>query len=445
MRLGVAPNNSVPQGQRLNLRQSQERPPEEDAPSNFQPPSSGGGEDFDSALPLQEAQVVFDDTDGHDHSGTGDTGKQIDHADLTNVTADQHHNQSHVLATNTGLGADHTMSGATSGHVLRATSATTATFSQVQHSEIGGVTADQHHAQSHVLASTAGLGADHTVSGLTSGQVLRATGAATATFSTLQHSELGGVGTDDHHAKQHNLLNSDNHGDTTTGTVTRGDVITGQGGTPKWVRLALGVAKTVFRSDGTDAAWSTGDLDSNARVNVKKAGVSVGIRRGINLVEGSNITLTVSDDSGNEEVDVTIAASASSGTTGQFYIGRWLRSNIGGLTTSATKDRLANDGHFGASVNHPEAAGRAGTVTLLVASLDTAVAGGGSVEVELFVDTGSGFTATGDTGTISSGESAKAITVSHAVAATDLMEVRANRSGTVGSAQLSVRVYLTPS
>ena len=47
------------------------------------------------------------------------------------------------------------------------------------------------------------------------------------------------------------------------------------------------------------------------RINVKKAGTLVGTRPAINLIEGSNITLTVSDDSANNEVDVTIAASGS--------------------------------------------------------------------------------------------------------------------------------------
>lgn len=42
----------------------------------------------------------------------------------------------------------------------------------------------------HVLAGTAGLGAEHTVSGLTAGQVLRATGAATAAFQPIAAGDL---------------------------------------------------------------------------------------------------------------------------------------------------------------------------------------------------------------------------------------------------------------
>ncbi len=58
------------------------------------------------------------------------------------------------------------------------------------------------------------------------------------------------------------------------------------------------------------------ELDIEARVDVKKNGASVASRRGINFVEGSNITLTISDDSGNEEVDVTITGEAGGSSTG---------------------------------------------------------------------------------------------------------------------------------
>ncbi len=71
--------------------------------------------------------------------------------------------------------------------------------------------------------------------------------------------------------------------------------------------------KTSHELGGSDAL--TGNLDANARHNVSKAGTSVGTRRGINLVEGSNITITAADNSASERVDVTIAAAAGSGET----------------------------------------------------------------------------------------------------------------------------------
>lgn len=69
--------------------------------------------------------------------------------------------------------------------------------------------ANAHHNQSHVLATTSALGGDHSVSGLTTGQVLRATGATTAAFGQLQHSQLGGIGANDHHNQQHSITGSD--------------------------------------------------------------------------------------------------------------------------------------------------------------------------------------------------------------------------------------------
>jgi hypothetical protein len=59
----------------------------------------------------------------HSHASTGLQGGQVAHTALSGVTADQHHTQAHVIT-----GADHTMSGLTTGHVLTATSATAAAF-----------------------------------------------------------------------------------------------------------------------------------------------------------------------------------------------------------------------------------------------------------------------------------------------------------------------------
>lgn len=56
-------------------------------------------------------------------------------------------------------------------------------------------------------------------------------------------------------------------------------------------------------------------IAANARVNVRKnSGADVGTRRRLNFIEGSNVTLTVADDAGAEEVDITIAAAGGSGS-----------------------------------------------------------------------------------------------------------------------------------
>lgn len=66
-------------------------------------------------------------------------------------------------------------------------------------------------------------------------------------------------------------------------------------------------------SNTVNAARIASVLDSNARIVVEKNGSAVGTRRKINFIEGSNVTLTVADDSSNEEVDVTINSTAAGG------------------------------------------------------------------------------------------------------------------------------------
>jgi hypothetical protein len=47
---------------------------------------------------------------------------------------------------------------------------------------------------------------------------------------------------------------------------------------------------------------------------IQKAGSAIGTRRALNLIEGANITLTVADDSGNDRVNVTVAAAGGATT-----------------------------------------------------------------------------------------------------------------------------------
>jgi len=73
------------------------------------------------------------------------------------------------------VGAKHTASGLTIGHVVRASGAAAFAWAQLQHSDLGGVTSDLHHPQAHTLAS----------------------------HSTKPHSALTGVTSDQHHAQNH--------------------------------------------------------------------------------------------------------------------------------------------------------------------------------------------------------------------------------------------------
>jgi len=73
----------------------------------------------------------------------------ISHDSIADVSANDHHNQSHVLT-----GVDHTASGLTIGHIIRATGATTFAWAQLQHGDLGGVTSNQHHSEGHVLGTS---------------------------------------------------------------------------------------------------------------------------------------------------------------------------------------------------------------------------------------------------------------------------------------------------
>lgn len=79
----------------------------------------------------------------------------------------------------------------------------------------------------------------------------------------------------------------------------------------------------IWRVNGSGSSVgyeAAGILDANARVNVLKENNSVGTRRAINFHEGTNITISASDDSVNEEVDITISASgAASGLNLNHY------------------------------------------------------------------------------------------------------------------------------
>lgn len=104
----------------------------------------------------------------------------------------------------------------------------------------------------HVLASASGLGADHTVSGLTAGHVLRAIGASAAAFAQLQHSDLGGVLPDQHHARQHSVTSASDH----TVSGASWDVIALTGTNTLGVRTPLadttaGTLEALLKSDAS--------------------------------------------------------------------------------------------------------------------------------------------------------------------------------------------------
>lgn len=113
----------------------------------------------------------------------------------------------------------------------------------------------------------------------------------------------------------------------------------GTAGTPSMRTLGTGAAQATAGNDSrlSDARTPTahqsthqtgnsdaltGNLDATARSNISKAGSLVGTRRGLNLIEGTNVTMTVADNSGSERVDVTINAAAGGGGTADTFATR---------------------------------------------------------------------------------------------------------------------------
>ncbi len=94
------------------------------------------------------------------------------------------------------------------------------------------------------------------------------------------------------------------------------------GGTITKAAISDFAHQATHQSGGGDAL--TGLLDATARTGVSKnSAADVGARRTLNFIEGANVTLTILDDAGGEEVDITIASTAGGGspltTKGDVY------------------------------------------------------------------------------------------------------------------------------
>jgi hypothetical protein len=74
--------------------------------------------------------------------------------------------------------------------------------------------------------------------------------------------------------------------------------------------LLIGASGEILVSDGATLAYAP----NTPAIEIQDAGVAVGVRPAVNLIEGSNVTLTIADNVGDDRVDVTIAASGGGGT-----------------------------------------------------------------------------------------------------------------------------------
>jgi hypothetical protein len=109
--------------------------------------------------------------------------------------------------------------------------------------------------------------------------------------------------------------------------------------TPANIGAAAQTHAATHAAGGSDVL--TGNLDANARVTLRKnSGANTGTRRRINLIEGAGISLTLADDSVDEEIDVTISSIAGGAPSNAQYI-------VVSLDGTLTDERTLSGGeHF---------------------------------------------------------------------------------------------------
>lgn len=131
----------------------------------------------------------------------------------------------------------------------------------------------------------------------------------------------------------HSLLSS-THNDTTSATVARGDLITGQGSTATWTRLPLGAANRCLISNGADAVWNSCLYTGFTSGAIPFTNAS-GLLSQDSLFKFDSANRRIGLGTDTPSANLTIQASPSQGTT---PLSRWL--NSGGTELA----RLDSDG-----------------------------------------------------------------------------------------------------
>jgi len=116
--------------------------------------------------------------------------------------------------------------------------------------------------------------------------------------------------------------------------LTSGDITTA-GGVPATRQIIAGTGLSGGGNLTADRTFAVVDDTTTQRGQYSKDGALVGTRRGLNVITGSNVTITMADDAANNRVNLTIASTATGGGGSQTP---WLQDvNAAGFSLSGVK------------------------------------------------------------------------------------------------------------
>lgn len=148
----------------------------------------------------------------------------------------------------------------------------------------------------------------------------------------------------------HNILSS-THSDTTAASVVRGDLMTGQGASPKWTRLAKGTANQVLSMDGTatDITWTTLSSGTVTSVSVVSANGLAGTVADATTTPAITLSTTVTGILEGNGTAISAASTtgtgavvrASSPTLVSPVLGSATATAINGVTITASSGTLS--------------------------------------------------------------------------------------------------------
>ncbi|MFA6045903.1 MAG: hypothetical protein WC718_13050 [Phycisphaerales bacterium] len=278
----------------------------------------------------------------------------------------------------------HTASGLTTGHFLKATGATTYGFAAhgLTYTDVG--------------ADAAGAAAAITLSGLGGQPQLNGTGFVKASGTTISYDNSTYLTS----VTAHNVL-STTHGDATTGSATRGDLITAQGVSPTWTRLAFPGTPTgkCLVATVTDVAWSaaalgtaawaaTGDFDASGAASgavSTHASLTTGIH-GLAITAGQTLTVTTGGTLGTAAYTAATAYDAAGVAAGAVSTHAALTTGIHGLAITAGQTLTVTTGGTLGSAAYTastayDVAGAAAAITLAGLGGQPALNGTGYVKM----------------------------------------------------------------